>query len=564
MISSKSSRILTILDPICRNARALSFLVWIGPALVVAICVVAGYQNWTLLKTKLFWLAAQHFVLLPILILMLVGAYYRGFEPHGLKPAPFSRRAKLLPLLLFVVILFPLAYALDRGTYQGDENAYQFEARCLNAGAIYTTPPPHVPLKAITYDHHVILNGKWFGKYPAGWPLVLSLGTATNTAWFLNPLLGAALLMISFKIGTVLFGSETGLCSAYIFALSAFFSMNCLGFMSHVLCGLLIATAVLCYVEFSKNKTRPHSWLWIAAAFACLTGSTMVRPFTAMCAGGALIAVWTLRWKWSSIVRFLCWMTVWAVVVITSIGIQNRMVTGQYTRSPYNATGGRLREISLRPADLMESLTRITPRRLVDTGSTAFPYIYPLALYGLWRRRRERGAWALALVFVSLVVGHMVQTVDSDSPIGERYYFEGFFGVTLLAAVGWLQLIKDVRVTAPIRRNIVAAVCTVACAMTVMCAYWEAGLRWPSRQLVKAADHPPIRRGIVFVEGYDWIPPERLNFNTPGIEPLFLNDPGPSERAALAKMAGRPDWICLYYDPTTKAAAWSKPAGSTP
>jgi hypothetical protein len=163
------------------------------------------------------------------------------------------------------------------------------------------------------------------------------------------------------------------------------------------------------------------------------------------------------------------------------------------------------------------------------------------------------------LVFASLVVGHMVQTVDSDSPIGERYYFEGFFGVTLLAAVGWLQLIKDVRVTAAVRRNIVAAVCTVACATTIMCAYWEIGLRWPSRQLVRAADHPPIPRGVVFVEGYEWIPSWRLNFNTPGSETLFLNDPGPSERAALAKMAGRPDWICLYYDPAKKAAVWSKP-----
>jgi hypothetical protein len=97
-----------------------------------------------------------------------------------------------------------------------------------------------------------------------------------------------------------------------------------------------------------------------------------------------------------------------------------------------------------------------------------------------------------------------------------------------------------------------------------MCAYWEIGLRWPSRQLVRAADHPPIPRGVVFVEGYEWIPSWRLNFNTPGSETLFLNDPGPSERAALAKMAGRPDWICLYYDPAKKAAAWSKPAASAP
>jgi hypothetical protein len=231
---------------------------------------------------------------------------------------------------------------------------------------------------------------------------------------------------------------------------------------------------------------------------------------------------------------------------------------GSYTQSPYSVDSGAMGAISFRPGDLLESLIRNTPRRLVDTGSTAFPYIYLLAIYGLWRRRRERVVWAFALVFLFLVMGHAVEAVDSDSPIGERYYFEGFFAVALLAAVGWVELIKDLRLTAPVRRNVVAAVFAASCAITGMCAYWETGLRWPSRQLTKAADHPPIGTDIVFVEGYDWIPPWRLNFNKPGSETLFVNDPGPSQRAALAKMAGRPNWICLYYNPIKKTAAWSK------
>lgn len=564
MTLAKFSRVLTILGPMCRNARALPFLVWSGPVLVLAISVLAGFEHWSLAKTKIFWLAAEYLVLLPVLVLVFVGAYRPEHEQPGLAPAPSPNRRKLPPLLVFLIILVPLAFALDRGTYQGDENAYLFQARCLNAGALYTDQPKGVPLRAITYDHHVILNGKWFGKYPAGWPLVLSLGTAANSAWFLNPLLGAVLLIVTFKIGAELFGAETGVCAAWILALSAFFSLNCLGFMSHVLCGLLIAMAVLCYVEFSKRKSEPQSWVWIAGAFACLAGSALVRPFTALCAGIALIAVWNIRWKWSSIARFVFCGAVFGAVVLTSMAIQNRMLTGDYTRSPYNAKGGALREISASPRDLMESLIRTTPRRLVDTGSVAFPYIYLLAMYGLWRRRRERVAWALALVFVSLVVGHLVETIDSDAPIGERYYFEGFFAATLLAALGWLQLIKDLRLRAPVRRNVAAAVLTVTCTITVMCAYWETGLRWPSRQLTNAADHPPIGRGIVFVEGYDWLPPWRLNFNKPGGETLFVNDPGPSQRAALAKASGRSIWTCLYYDPIKKAAAWSEITSSTP
>jgi hypothetical protein len=63
-------------------------LVWSGPALVLAISVLAGYQNWSLVKTKIFWLAAEYFVLLPVLVLIFIGAYRREYEPPGLKPAP--------------------------------------------------------------------------------------------------------------------------------------------------------------------------------------------------------------------------------------------------------------------------------------------------------------------------------------------------------------------------------------------------------------------------------------------------------------------------------------------
>jgi hypothetical protein len=564
MTLTKFSRILAIVGPMCEKARALPFLVWTGPALILAISVLAGYENWGLAKTKIFWLAAEYLVLLPLLLLIFIGAYHRKLQQPGLTPAASSMRGALLPLFVFLVILVPLAFALDRGTYQGDENAYLFQARCLNAGALYTSQPEGVPLRAITYDHHVILNGKWFGKYPAGWPLVLALGTATHSAWFLNPLLGAALLLVTFKIGAELFGAETGTCTAWIVALSAFFSLNCLGFMSHVLCGLLIAIAVLCYAEFSKRKIAPRNWVWIAGAFVCLAGSALVRPFTALCAGIVLIAVWSIRLKWSSLVRFLCCSAVFVAVVFASMAIQNRILTGSYLRSPYDTGGGTMRGISLHPRDLMDGLIRDIPRRLVDTGAVAFPYIYLLAMYGLWRRRRERIAWALALVFLSLVVGHIIETADSDSPIGERYYFEGFFAVAVLAALGWLQLVKDLRLTASVRRNVAATAVVVTCTITIMCTYWETGFRWPSRQLMKAADHPPIGHGIVFVEGYVWLPPWRLNFNKPGSETLFVNDPGPSQRAALAKTSGRLSWTCLYYDPAKKDAAWSEITSSTP
>jgi len=159
-VADKFFRILEILCARCRNVRALPFLVWSGPALLVIISVLAAYENWSLPRIKSWWLEAEYFVLLPVLVLNFAGGYRRERALFEVKPTPSPRRRKWLPIALFLVCLVPLAFTLDRGTYQGDENAYLFQARCPHAGALYTSQPARLPVKAITYDHHVILNGK--------------------------------------------------------------------------------------------------------------------------------------------------------------------------------------------------------------------------------------------------------------------------------------------------------------------------------------------------------------------------------------------------------------------
>ena len=61
-----------------------------------------------------------------------------------------------------------------------------------------------------------------------------------------------------------------------ILGLSAFFSLNCLGFMSQVLCGLLIAMAVLCHIESSKRK--PNQELDLDGGCIYLFGGKRTGP----------------------------------------------------------------------------------------------------------------------------------------------------------------------------------------------------------------------------------------------------------------------------------------------
>ena len=204
-----------------------------------------------------------------------------------------------------------------------------------------------------------------------------------------------------------------------ILGLSAFFSLNCLGFMSQVPRGLLIAMAVLCHIESSKRK--PNQELDLDGGCIYLFGGKRTGPPSRRCAPEQRSS---RRGRFGGIGPLLC-----ASCFAARYSRRCDRGDGDAKQAALRAA---LREAritqpagacaNLIPAgDLWEGLTRYIPRRLVDTGSTAFPYIYVSALYGLWRRRKERVVWALALCFLGLVLGYTVETVDSDSPIGERY-----------------------------------------------------------------------------------------------------------------------------------------------
>lgn len=523
------------------------------PIVGVTLAVICGCVQWTLPAAKLRILAAEYLLLLPVALY--VGWRFRMKSPLS-APAPtsFVGFKLFLSIALFAAILLPLAFGLQLGRYQGDESAYLFQARCINTGKFYAPRPPSVPLHTIAYAHHLVLGNKWLGKYPPGWPLVLSLGTLTGLEWLVNPLLAIGVLILTCCIGRAVADVRASLYGTAILAFSAFFVLNCLGFMSHVLSSLLLAVAVLLLFRMLDS---PH-WIYTLGMFLCLAATALVRPFTALCTGAALIIAWKFTCRRSALLSLFAWGCVLALVVAAMMAAENLISTGNILQSAYSAYNhGHMDEVSFGIKDLVHGLSRITPVRLADTASVGFPFAYFLAVYAVWRRRNDRRIWTLALAFLSLVAGYTVQLVDSDAPIGERYYFEAYFALALLAGLGFCQLASDWNWSSLLRRSVLSTLLLSSLAVTAMCAYWEVNLRWVSRQLALTADHPPINGGIVFVEGTDRVASFNLNFNRPGSPILFLIDPGLGGRASVAAAAGVRNWVCLFYNEQTRSAQWS-------
>jgi len=465
-------------------------------------------------------------------------------------PGAASRVSLAWIIAAYVVLVFPLAWVLDQGIYQSDEGAYLFEAHIIQGGGLTMAAPPPVAVPAAEgFEHDIIHNGTWFGKFPVGWPAVLAL-LPLRIEWILNPLFGLLLLWLTYRIGALVLSVEEARGAVFLLVLSAFFTANCLGFMPHPACSVLSAAAVLCYFQHERSSNR----LWIIGLLLCIGIEVQMRQFTAMCVAAVLGA--GLAWRLRKDLPQLAFFAVSAVVIggaaVGVTAVVNHQLIGNYFKSPYALTPEGT-GVSIQPSALLSNAIHLTPLWIADTILTSFPFVFVLAGYALWRKRRDLNLWILALPFVLLVIGHLIEMGDSDSPVGGRYYFEGYFGVALVAAAGWRQMVLDARWSMAFRRGLFAAVSVIAAATVVLFVAWEYELRWPTRQLTKAMASSPC--DVVFLPDTAEFKAHRYNLNRPG-NPLYLLDLDPGKRDEITRGLGKSCWATLTYDPASGQAQW--------
>jgi len=525
--------------------------VWL--ALLAALCpalVCLGGILWPqqlgVHRTKTLLLVAEYLLALPFLVWL--GSRERRTGRGSNELAPLSARLQPLFLLAYVSITIPLAAIANLGIFYADEGAYLFEARCLRFGSLFMTLPA-TPWDGDTtlFSNGVLYLGRLSGKYPFGWPAVLAAGTLTNLEWLINPLLGLLLLYLVRLIAVQVVPSGQRVYASLFFVFSPLFTLNCIGFMAHVLSGILVAGATLCYLRFSG--IRPNKWA--LGMLVCLSACATVRPFTAACAGLVLCVamVWNLRGNPRGLILFLAAGAVLAAAAGATQVYANFQLTGNYFRTPYGYEGSGM---SFKARDIVASILLYTPERLASSCITSFPYVFVLAAYAVWRRPRE--SRLLAAIFGSLVAGHLLAAGnESGSFVGERYYLEGFFAIVILGAAGWAQLSQDLRWQPDWQRGLLAALCVLALAHTAVCWYWNLELRSHMERVRELAANPPFRRGAVFLAYI----PRRYNLNRPdqaGV--LYLPDPGPLKRQEAARRMGFENWATLQYDEREKVPRW--------
>ncbi len=319
------------------------------------------------------------------------------------------------------------------------------------ANGSITRPAPAQP-KSFIVPFVVDLEGRRFGKYPPGWPALLSLGVRAGIPWLLNPILAGVAVWLTYRMGTRFLPEGLAFVGSLLLASSPMVWMQSGSLMSHnlgLVLGLAFASAWLDLFPPDDGGGKVPRGLLIGVAGMSLALLGLTRPLTALAIAlpfgfDALVDSLRGRCPW----RRMLAVALVGLSTVALLPLWNYAVTGDALRNPYtlwwsydrfgfgtghgNMEGGH----TLRLAYLNTKFSlRVGLHDLFGWPFLSWLFL-PFGLIPVLRRRSGR---LILAVFPALVLLYGAYWIGAWL-LGPRYYYECLPGLatTSAAGVGWL------------------------------------------------------------------------------------------------------------------------------
>jgi hypothetical protein len=364
----------------------------------------------------------------------------------------------------FLALLGFLASALvTQRIFEGiphieDEIAYVWQAKALADGQFKISSPSQP--KSLLVPFVVDFEGERFGKYPPGWPALLSLAIQLELRAWINPLLAGLGVWLTYLLGKRHFSQVIGLLAAGLTVSSPFFLMNSGSLLSHPLGLVLSALFTLAWLEaFWKNSAEKEDgnttssgkrwWFSILSALA-LGALILTRPMTAMAVAlpFAIHGLYLL-FRSDSLTRLRLF--VFSLVAMVFVGlffIWQYSLTGNALINPYTLWWS-YDKVGFGPGHGHEinghtlNLAWMTLRQSLDSASNDLfgweSMSWVFLPFGLWANRRNPKGLLIGSVIISIILVYTTYWIGGTL-FGPRYYYEGLYSLTLISAAGiaWL------------------------------------------------------------------------------------------------------------------------------
>ena len=365
-----------------------------------------------------------------------------------------GRRALPLALALglgwFLAASWYVAVALfDRTPHILDAIGYLFQAKMYAAGML-TAPQPPLP-EAFAIPFSVLHQGHWFVQYPPGTALLLALGLLAGLPWLVQPLLGAAAVVLIVLTARRQYGSGTALLVLGLLVTSPFLLLNASAFLSHVPALCFASVALYAGVRYAERPAICWAALTTTGlGSALLTREIVVVPYGVVIATIGLARGGPLRGR-----AIVLDALVAAAIFGASVGLYlgyNAAVTGDPFLLPRHLFNGA-DVLGFGPGigfygehTVASGLVNVE-QQLVSLGFylAGWPFGFSLAVMLLPFLLRDRDPWdAMYLALMGVFVGIYVAEFYHGIAFGPRYLFEALPSFVILAARGLIVLARRV------------------------------------------------------------------------------------------------------------------------
>ncbi len=206
------------------------------------------------------------------------GGHLERFFSSRRLPEAVAALAGVLSLLISTNIFHRIPHIPD-------EVIYLFQAKYFAAGRLYL-PVGSVP-QAFDIIHTTTAQGHWFGIFPPGWPLLMSLGVLVGAPWLINPILTVVVILVVHRMVTETHDRATAGLAIVLLLLSPWFLYMGGSMMSHMASMLAAITVLRAAIRLTQTARFGDG---IAAGIG-LGALVLIRPFE-----GVLVGLATASW----------------------------------------------------------------------------------------------------------------------------------------------------------------------------------------------------------------------------------------------------------------------------
>jgi hypothetical protein len=362
--------------------------------------------------------------------------------------APVRLGPAALPLAVALAMITAASAAviadslLERMPHVQDSVAYLFQAKIFAEGRLWVDLPPRPEF--FEHEFVVMRDGRWFGKYPPGFPALLSLGVLAGAPWLVSPFLAGVTSLTSYQLGARAAGRAVGLLAALLLLFSPFFLFLSGEFMAHI-GGLAFAMLfALGYLHADRG-----SRLAAVLTGVCLGIGLLVRPWTALLLAAPFGVDLLLRLRRAPASTF-------RLGVLIALGLAPSLAV--YAGWNWVMAGGPFANTMELwwPTDKLgfgpdKGLFGHTPlnglynslRNLTELSSHAFgwpglfTFLFAFVPFAAGRAGRWERIWLAS--WLSLMVGYFFWWADGVM-YGPRFYLESIGFIALLSARGMVVL----------------------------------------------------------------------------------------------------------------------------